>query len=593
MSDIITTLHPENDNDTNLYPNIKKENIPNGSVDQTKLSGDVNNILNGIDTRLANAIASIEQPKYYSTLPTSDVGLIVYSDGYIYSWNGTQYVTTGIVYQATLNDNKKIDYEHINYLDLNNITEGIYIDEDGNTITAPTFYETDYIHCEEGDFFTYNPIYNIQVAFYDKDKNFISGGTFSTTIGRFYIPKNVYYFRCFGLIAYKLTDMIIKNQAYPNTYISFDIITPFYNEYNQNALNHNIILKNNRINVLNLSEIIRGGYFDETNTWVSNGSFYSSGYIACDYGDNININATYTQKILCYDSNKAFLGATDVSINRNNKTGYSAYINVKNTKYIRLYGVTSNLYADMVVINKEYPSSYLPYNSFENYTFKDNLKYNLIHNWIGKKIVQLGDSITWYDNKMYLTSGYTNIRCKGLATYLKQYGFEEVENAGVSGACITQNVNEFEAISTTVDNIDFSNYDIVTIFGGTNDKGWQAPLGSLVSMSTALADFNKETFVGAYQYIIQKILNDNPTITILLVTPFRFNGWQNGTNNLTAYVDKIKELADFYALPILDYYGNSGVNQKNQTALTTDGTHPNNILYEKLARMMISKIDEL
>ena len=44
MADIITTLHPENDAETNLYPNIKYENIPNGSIDMSKLSDDVKSL---------------------------------------------------------------------------------------------------------------------------------------------------------------------------------------------------------------------------------------------------------------------------------------------------------------------------------------------------------------------------------------------------------------------------------------------------------------------------------------------------------------------------------------------------------------------
>lgn len=37
MADIITTLHPDHEPDTNIYPNIKKDNIPNQSVDYTKI----------------------------------------------------------------------------------------------------------------------------------------------------------------------------------------------------------------------------------------------------------------------------------------------------------------------------------------------------------------------------------------------------------------------------------------------------------------------------------------------------------------------------------------------------------------------------
>ena len=38
MADIIDTLHPKTNLDDNLYPNIKKENIPNGSIDTSKLA---------------------------------------------------------------------------------------------------------------------------------------------------------------------------------------------------------------------------------------------------------------------------------------------------------------------------------------------------------------------------------------------------------------------------------------------------------------------------------------------------------------------------------------------------------------------------
>ena len=40
-NDIITTLHPDNDPNTNLYPNIKKENIPSKAINLSKLSPEV------------------------------------------------------------------------------------------------------------------------------------------------------------------------------------------------------------------------------------------------------------------------------------------------------------------------------------------------------------------------------------------------------------------------------------------------------------------------------------------------------------------------------------------------------------------------
>ena len=48
-NEIITTLHPENDEDTNLYPNIKPDNIPNKSINRTNLDDSINSLLNSIN----------------------------------------------------------------------------------------------------------------------------------------------------------------------------------------------------------------------------------------------------------------------------------------------------------------------------------------------------------------------------------------------------------------------------------------------------------------------------------------------------------------------------------------------------------------
>ena len=200
MSDIITTLHPDNDPDTDLYPNIKKENIPNGAVDASKLSSDVNNTLNGINEQLVNAIASITQPKYYdiSSLPSTDVGLIVGSDGYIYSWNGTSYASTNILYQATQIADGSIDFSNFNFLDVipynminqNAITDNSYVDRNNGTIgTNNDFYATDFINVVSGKtYICSNECY--LYALYN-NQTYVSGGNFSGTSQTITIPSGV------------------------------------------------------------------------------------------------------------------------------------------------------------------------------------------------------------------------------------------------------------------------------------------------------------------------------------------------------------------------------------------------------------------
>jgi len=114
-NEIITTLHPDQDPDTNLYPNIKKDNIPDGSVDENKIdpvyTNEINNHFLNIENDIDDVNTRIDDlsngsPRYVNTSTnilalTSNQGLAVGTDtGHWYYWDGTQYVDGG-VYQAT------------------------------------------------------------------------------------------------------------------------------------------------------------------------------------------------------------------------------------------------------------------------------------------------------------------------------------------------------------------------------------------------------------------------------------------------------------------------------------------------------------
>ena len=86
MAEIITNLHPDGDENTNLYPNIKKENIPSKSISTDKLDDNVLSLIgslkpSGTDTS-TNILAF-----------TSNKGIYVATDnGHWYYWNGSIYV---------------------------------------------------------------------------------------------------------------------------------------------------------------------------------------------------------------------------------------------------------------------------------------------------------------------------------------------------------------------------------------------------------------------------------------------------------------------------------------------------------------------
>ena len=95
-NEIITTLHPQSDEDTNLYPNIKKENIPNEAIDINKLDDGIKSLLNSIDELHPSGVDTATNILAYTT----NKGIYIGTDtGHWYYWDGTHYVDGG-VYQA-------------------------------------------------------------------------------------------------------------------------------------------------------------------------------------------------------------------------------------------------------------------------------------------------------------------------------------------------------------------------------------------------------------------------------------------------------------------------------------------------------------
>lgn len=62
MPDKYTTLHPENEPTTNIYPNIKPQNIENGSIQVAKLSQELQQILTQLNYNYVN-VSSLAQIK--------------------------------------------------------------------------------------------------------------------------------------------------------------------------------------------------------------------------------------------------------------------------------------------------------------------------------------------------------------------------------------------------------------------------------------------------------------------------------------------------------------------------------------------------
>lgn len=125
-----------------------------------------------------------------------------------------------------------------------------------------------------------------------------------------------------------------------------------------------------------------------------------------------------------------------------------------------------------------------------------------------------------------------------------------------------------------------SDADLVLVFGGTNDFGHgDAPFGTF-------DDRTADTFCGACHVLMRRLIERYPDAVIVFMTPLHRADENNPKTDsrtgktyvLEDYVRQIRKTAAYYALPVLDLWGMSGL-QPAVPFLTErympDGLHPN------------------
>lgn len=146
--------------------------------------------------------------------------------------------------------------------------------------------------------------------------------------------------------------------------------------------------------------------------------------------------------------------------------------------------------------------------------------------------------------------------------------------------------------------LDFTDVSLVTIGFGVNDARTAVPLGSIGSYTDTSHD--TATFYGAYRTLLDKIYTDNPECRVILLTPLQrlfVTNFGCDTENangckLIDFVDAIIEIGQMYATPVCDMYRNSGLNQKNLAYYTTEGIHPEDVGYLRMANVVLNTMDK-
>ncbi len=132
--------------------------------------------------------------------------------------------------------------------------------------------------------------------------------------------------------------------------------------------------------------------------------------------------------------------------------------------------------------------------------------------------------------------------------------------------------------------------DLVVVFGGTNDFGHgDAPLG-------AMSDRTPFTFYGACHRLCRMLINRYPNGQIVFMTPLHRTVEERGERRLKDFVRAIREVTEFYGIPVLDLYATSGIQPQVQVIMDKfcpDGLHPNDAGHEKIYRRLRAFLEAL
>ena len=204
----------------------------------------------------------------------------------------------------------------------------------------------------------------------------------------------------------------------------------------------------------------------------------------------------------------------------------------------------------------------------------------------GKKLLFLGDSITE-------GVGTTAPEKRYFELLKARWGLKETLGYGISGTRLakqqmpSQNPSFDKYFASRIG--EMAEADGVVVFGGTNDYGHgDAPIGEF-------SDRTPETFCGACHDLYTRLIEKYPGKPIVIMTPLHRVGEMEARTvhgrqvTLKTYVDIIRQVAEYYSLPVCDLFKTSGLQPAVpaiQEGFVPDGLHPNDAGHEIIAQRL-------
>lgn len=134
--------------------------------------------------------------------------------------------------------------------------------------------------------------------------------------------------------------------------------------------------------------------------------------------------------------------------------------------------------------------------------------------------------------------------------------------------------------------------DVVIVFGGTNDYDHgDAPIGEF-------SDRTPDTFYGALHTLYTSLIEKYSDSYIIVMTPLHrtsedvIHPCKGGVKApLKEYVNIIRQVAEYYSLPVIDLYATSGIQPEIpliKEKFMADGLHPTDAGHKIIAKKIVA-----
>lgn len=536
-TDAVTTAENLKQFVNTYFDNLDVQEEINAKIDEMVESGE---FLDTFDQLIPGIITAWLDENITPTTPAVDASLTI-------SGAAADAKVTG---ERTDANNIRLNYiEHfndpVNEVYCSDIESGYYSVNTGEKLESAAFVRSKMLYPISSGFYYSATGIQTRACTYDENKNFIGSMYFNakTAYTHTYIPENVKYIGIFLSASAANTEYFDLVRFTGNEVDVFE--EPFSGNYlycpNYWCNANGVITATQALSMIGLMNPTPGDR-----------------YYVCNYAD---------AQAICKDSEGGLLDVTKITVNP---------------------------YGQIVEIPEGAVVCY--FNIYNNNTY-DGHNNTYITKITGKKILCIGDSVTWLDGHgPYGGAAHIN----GFQAMLRKAGFE-VYTKGCSGYPFAEGVHEQEteenkySIYNEIVNLEYdvTGYDFIVIMGGLNDMMYNTPMGDRTN-DYNVHSFDSHTFNGAISGIIDYIRTNNNTAKIILCTTTKAEAVTRPFSKAVLYENEIIYNSNFWSCKLCDIFQNMNVQPSfdNFDLYFYDNTHPNNKGMEIIGKLIVESLKD-